>query len=239
MFDNLVIPKVADKMNIVSFRKMTDKAYDVTAKTTGSLERDDVATLYRTAVKGRAAMLPGSYRVVSKADGIVRFAAKVTALVKNFADCASMTSMGNNEFGDTAGAIWKVQKDGDDRFLVCTSKDDFEDLLNEHVSRFPVTASYMSRPVEVASGDFAAVVGDDARVIYGFVGVNAGRKVFLDVASQRVTPLEVNCVIDAVVPDKPFDVASASRMDMKEVWAYLSQIYPADFITKYKQAVGA
>ena len=182
-FNTLILNTAKPSLSVVSFRKMTGGVYDVTASLSGVSSRDDVASLFRETVKGRMAMVAGSYRwLKSRDNNIVRFTAKSTAIVKGYSDCAKMTSIGNSQFTDTAGDIWSVLEDGDDRFLVLNSKDDLDDLLAEHKARgLPLTAAYMSHEIAIKPNDFAAMVTSDGNVAYGFVVKNNDKAVLLDV----------------------------------------------------------
>jgi hypothetical protein len=241
-FNTLILKPAKPSLNILSFRKMTGGVYDVTASVSGVSGRDDTASLFRETVNGRMALVAGSYRPVESrnSNNIVRFTAKSTAVVKTYSDCAKMTSIGNAQFTDTAGDIWSVLEDGADRFLVLNSKDDLDDLLAEHKARnMPLTASYMSHEVAIQPNDFAAMVTTDGNVVYGFVVKKDDKAVLLDVASQQELNVDFACIIDAVAPDKKIDTSALAAADLKEIFAYLSKIYPPSYVAAFKKQIGA
>lgn len=239
-FNTLVLDKPKANLRVASFRKMTNGVYDVTAVVSGVSSRDDTASLFRETVGGRMAMISGSFREVETYRNTVRFTAKATATVKGYSDCASMTSIGNSQFTDTAGDIWSVLEDKGDRYLVLNSQDDLDDLLTEHRARgLPLTAACMSKEVDLRVNDFAAMVTDEGSIVYGFAAKQNDKAVLLDPVTRIVHNIDFACIVDAVEPTKKADWAALASSDLKVIFDYLSKIYPPEFIRAYKAQIGA
>lgn len=243
-FNTPIFPKKKPTMQVVSYRRMTGGVYDITAKFAPHIGRDDAASLFRETTGGKMAMIAGTFRDVLCRDGdMMRFAAKATATVKTYSDSASMTSIGNGEFTDTAGDVWSVVEDGGDRFLVLNSQDDLDDLLNEHKARgLPLTATQQSHVVETASCDYAAMVTEEGHLVYGIV--NKGKDanavpVLYDMERKAAYRLDAARVVDAVPLKKQIDMASLSASDLKEVFTFLSKVYPPEFLAKWRSLIGA
>jgi hypothetical protein len=241
MFNTVILPKKPATMQVVSYRRMTSGVYDITAKFKPNTPRDDAASLFREATKGKMAMIAGTYRDVACRNGdMMRFTAKATATVKAYADSAAMTSLGHGEFTDTAGDVWSVVEDGDDRFLVLNSKDDLDDLLNEHKARgLPLTQQQQSHRVETAACDFAAMVTGEGNIVYGIVGQHSGKPVLFDTENNMAHEMDAACIVDAVELPKKVDMAALSSAELKDVLAFLGKYLPKEYVAKYKAAIGA
>jgi hypothetical protein len=236
---NFDLPKVKDSIKFISQRKIREGVYDITASLSKAMDRDDAASLFRETVTGKASMVAGSYRIVDQQNNVIRFAARTTRKLKNYSDCASMTSVGNSEFTDVAGSIWAVVEEDGARYLVCNEQDDLDDILATHASRMGVTASYMANPVKAAKGDFASVISDTGALAYGFIGSTAeGKPTFINMDSQTVSMLDTATVIEALEPDVKCDLAALSSADYNKVFAYLMKVYP-QLIPEYRNLVGA
>lgn len=239
MFD---MPEVKPNVSIIAYRRISDGVFDVSAVVSHD-DRDTVADRFRDITKGRMALVAGSYRSLKGiGDKRCRFAARSTSTFKPYADVASMTELGNGDFVDTAENIWNVLQDGDERYLVLQSKDDLADILEQFKARkgLAITASHLTTPVEAHPGDFASVIDDSGALAYGFIGHKDKQLTLFDVAKQTAVPFKPENLIEAYYDDerRP-DIATLQSGDMQKIWAYLSKVFPAEYIKQYKAAVGA
>jgi hypothetical protein len=233
---------IKPSINIVGYRKV-GKLYDIVATTARELPVLDVASLFREKFAGRMAAVAGTFRTVnsSKAETVMRFMAKPTATVKSYSDTASMISLGNCEFTDTAGDIWTAVDEGGTRYLVLQSKDNLDELLDEARQRRSISPAYMANDVAAELGDFAAIVVDDD-VKMGFVAEVAGKRVIVDMSDKAGFMYDVtrNNVVEAIEPDRRIvDTSALRKSDSKALFDVLSKVYTKEYLAKYRAMIGA
>lgn len=241
MFDMPVIK--TNGFSVISHRKMSDGIYDISAIVTVD-DRNGVAASFREATKGRMAMIKGTYRTLpSSGDKRCRFVAGPSSTFKAYADSASMVSLGNGQFVDTAENIWSVLEDGGQRHLVLQSSDDLAEILESFKMRkgaIGVTSTDMAKEVQCVTGDFASMIEPDGTLVYGFIGRDKQGTVLYDSVNKKEHRVDSARVVEAeYLGNQSPDVATLQSGDLAVVWAYLSKVFPPEYISKYKAAVGA
>jgi len=234
-YANLTLKPAKPDLSLIAFRNMGGGVYDITASGTRDMALDVAADIFREKMKGRAAIVGGSFRKVG--DRVMRFAAKPTTTVKPYADSAYMTCLGNSQFADTASNIWAAIEADGERYLVLNSADDLDALYKEHCKRIAVTASFLPRTIVPEMGDVAGMVNDDGEIVYGVVSRVKDLYVLCDVASAKTHTLDANRVVNTV-RGATTDTAALTAADAKELFRVLAKVYTKDYLKAYRAAIG-
>ena len=240
------------EIRIVDYRSIGTMK-DISAFTTKNLDSQEMADNFRVQMKGNAVILAGTHRVTGRLQNgfLHRFVSKQSRRSKPFHETASMVSLGNEQYTDAASNIWQVEGEGDDARIVMATTAETDDLLSAYKARIGTNSSMMAKPFAVRGGDFAAYVADNG-LNYGVVHSvdrTMNKATFISMDNRRVEVASTEAIIAAFDPARQpgilrgardiskYDVASKTT-SLKELFDYLGQIWPADYVRALKAAVG-
>ena len=233
---NLKLSPANARVSILSSAKLRSSRFVITARSNMQLDTAAKAQAVATSTNSRFRLIESSVVQLGKYDfrGIV----EANAQIKPFADSASMQLIGES-YADTAGSLWSVVDTDNARHLIRQEEDDLEAILTAiREPRSLVSVDTASTLITANHGQFVSGIDTNGALFQGVVVAN---HVF-DVANNSHLPLEaldlfLAKTLNVRLPEvSGADIAKASKEQLADIFDYLVQVLPADFMKEVRKA---
>ena len=235
---NLKLSPANARISILSSAKLRSSRsrFVITARANSQLDTAGKAQAVASSTNSRFRLIEASVVPLGKYD--FRAIVEANAQIKPFADSASMQLIGES-YADTAGSLWSVVDTDNARHLIRQEEDDLEAILNAiREPRSMVSVDTAATLITANHGQFVSGIDTNGALFQGVVVAN---HVF-DVANNTHLPLEMLDLFLAKnlgvnLPSvSGADIAKASKDQLADIFEYLVQVLPADFMREVRKA---